>query len=143
MTPLLQNQALDLLELADVAAGSLAGAELHLYTNNLVFDPTTVVIGDLTEATFNTYAAVALTWDAPSVSDDGHAEIMSQQVTFRPTDALVPEDVYGFYVTDAGGDLIAGGTFDGGPLPMRSTLDVSKMTLVYRFGNIGYVDVVT
>jgi hypothetical protein len=144
MTPCLDTQALQLLELADIAAGSLMGVKLHLYQNNLVFNPDTVVLADLVEATFATYAAVVLTWDTPSVSDDGHPEIHSDRVTWRPTSSATPNDIYGYYITDAASAvLLAGGTFENGPLPMHSTLDAILTTIVYRLGEAGYCSTIS
>jgi len=142
-TPVLYTQAAELLFLADVVAGDLTGALIHLYQNNLVFDPTTVVIGDLVDANYNTYAALVLAWGVPSVSDDGHVETIAAAQVWRPTDALAPNDIYGYYITTAGGVLLMGGFFEGGPFPMNSTLDVITTTVVFRLGQDGYVSVVT
>jgi len=143
MTPFLFNQVLELLALADALAGDFTGSLMKLYTNNLVFDPATVVVGDLTEATFTGYVSQTLVWGVPSVSDDNHVESISGQLTWRPTDAVTPELVYGYYWTTLGGALLGGGYFDEGPLPMQSALDVMKTTLIFRFGNDGYCSVVS
>jgi len=132
MTPFLGTLAFAIAALADAIAGEMDAATLDLYQNNLVFDPDTVVLGDLTVADYSGYAQVDLTWAAPSVSDDGNVETQSNQATFRPTGTVITNQIYGYYVKNAGGDLIGGGTFEGGPLPMESALDVIKLTVVAR-----------
>lgn len=137
------NQAWRLLALTNVLAGIGVGCKLHLFKNNIIFDPSTITLADVTEADFNTYTATTLTWDAPSVSDDGHEEVHSNRVTERPTDAVKPCDAYGFTVQSGAGVLYGGGTFDVGPLPMHVTLDSSMLTLVLRLDGSGYVSVIS
>jgi len=137
------NQAFELLALADVIAGALTGAEVHLYQNNVIFNPDTTVIGDLTEATYVGYVAQAVVWGVASVSDDGHVESIAVSLIFRPTNGVTPNDIYGYYIDDGAGVLLGGGSFDGAPLPMHSALDVITMTVVYRLVDEGYVSVVS
>lgn len=145
MTPELETQALELaiLDAITAADAPLDAAVLHLYKNNLVFDPATVVIGDLETASYTGFTTPTLVWDVASVSDDGHAEVMAAQATFRPTSSVATNDIYGYYVVNAGGDLLFGGTFEGGPLPMNGVNDVIKLTVVYRLGSEGYASVVS
>lgn len=146
MTPCLLNEAFELLALADMIAGSsLTGTLLCLYSNNLVFDPDTVVLGDLTECTFAGYTpgGTALVFATPSVSDDGHVESAAAQQVVRAADAVTPEDAYGYFILSAGGALLGGGTFDGGPLPFRTALDQAGFTLVIRPDGTGYCSVVS
>jgi Tfp pilus assembly major pilin PilA len=144
MTPVLMDQAFDLLAMADLIAGVLTGVKIHLYQNNTTYNPNVTTLLDLTEATYTGYAPVTLTWDAASVSDDGNVETHSNRVTWRPTDGVTPNDIYGYYITDtAGTALLGGGRFDGAPLPMHGALDVILTTVVFRFGNQGYVSLVS
>lgn len=146
MTPVLMNQAFELLALADMIAGdSLTGALLHLYSNNVAFSPDNTVIGDLTECTFAGYTpgGEALVFAAPSVSDDGFVESAAAQIVFRATNAVTPETAHGFYLTEAGGDLIGGGTFTAPGLPFLSALDQSGLTIVIRPDGTGYCDIVS
>ena len=146
MTPVLLNQTFQKLALADMIAGdSLTGAKLHLYSNNVVFDPDTTLLGGLTESAFAGYAAggVALVFAAPSVSDDLHVESAAAQIVFRSTNAVTPEDAYGYFITEAGGGLIGGGTFDDGFLPFRSADDMAGLTIVIRPDGTGYCSVVS
>jgi len=143
MTPLLLNQASFISALTDAIAGFLAGAEIHLYKNNLVFDPATTEIGDLVEADYAGYAAVVVTWGAASVSDAGDVETIGSAQTWRPTNSVTPNDIYGFFIDDGAGVLLAGGYFDGAPLPMNSALDVIRTSPVLRLDNTGYVSTVS
>lgn len=145
MNPLLTNQKFELLTLENiiVTPGPLFEAVLDLYQTGPVFDPATCVFTDFTLCDYAGYAQVELAWDDPSVSDDGHVETHSNQATFRPTDATDPETAIGYLVRDAAGNLIAGGTFENGPLPLQSALDVIKMTLVFRLDGEGLVSVVS
>lgn len=143
MTPVLLTQITQITALADAIAGGLAGAEIHLFQNNIVFDPSTVLIGDLTEATYVGYAAIALTFGVPSVSDDGAVESICTAQVWRPTNGVTPNDIYGFYIDDGAGVLLAGGTFDTGPLPMNSALDVINTVVRFRLDSTGMVSIVT
>jgi len=116
MTPVLMNQAFELLALADMIAGtSLTGSLLCLYSNNVAFNPDTTVIGDLVECTFAGYTpgGEALVFADPSVSDDGFVESAAAQIVFRATDAVTPETARGYFITNAGGDLLGAGSVLG------------------------------
>jgi len=143
MTPVLLTQAAMIAALTDYIAGGLAGAEIHLFQNNLVFDPATTEIGDLDEATYVGYLAIALVFGVPSVSDDGNVESICTAQVWRPTNAVTPNDIYGFFIDDGAGVLLAGGYFDGAPLPMNSALDVIRTSPVLRLDNTGYVSTVS
>jgi len=143
MTPVLLTQAAQLAALTDYIAGGLAGAEIHLFQNNIIFDPSTVVIGDLDEATYVGYLAIALVFGTPSVSDDGNVESICTAQVWRPTNAVTPNDIYGFFIDDGAGLLLAGGTFDEGPYPMNSALDVINTVVRFRMDSTGSVSVVS
>jgi len=143
MTPVLLTQISQITALADYIAGGLAGAEIHLFQNNIVFDPSTVEIGDLTEATYVGYAAIALTFGVPSVSDDGNVESICTAQVWRPTNSVTPNTIYGFFIDDGAGVLLAGGTFDTGGLPMNSALDVINTVVRFRMDSTGMVSIVT
>lgn len=137
------NQAWKGLALIDVMAGVGVGMRLKGFQNNIVFNPDTVVLADLTESTFHTYAFTTLTWDVPSISDSGSYEVHSNRVTERPTDAVVPQDMFGYFLTSAAGVLYGGGTFDVGGLPMDSALDSAMLTVVFRLDGTGYVSLIS
>lgn len=119
------TQVLNLAIAADIVTavtGALIGAEVELFTDDVL--PTSMsVLADFTLATYDGYAAEAVTWLAPSVSDDGKVEIVGTVGEFRPTGATTPNDIFGFLITDGGGNLLYGGRFPDAPLPMNTTLD--------------------
>jgi len=143
MTPVLLMQQAIIDALADYIAGGLTGAEIHLFQNNLVFDPATTEITDLVEATYGGYAALALTFGVPSVSDDGNVESICTAQVWRPTNSTTPNTIYGYFIDDGAGVLLAGGTFDTGGLPMNSALDVINTVVRFRLDSTGSVSIVS
>lgn len=143
MTPTLLMRQLLITATANAIAGALTGSEIHLFQNSIVFNPDTTLIGDLVEADYDGYAALALTWGAASVSDDGHVETIASAQTWRPTGGTTPNQIYGFYIDDGAGVLLAGGTFDEGPYPMNTALDVMRQTVVLRLDGTGYSTIVS
>ena len=114
---------------------------LKLYTNNV-----TPAEGDTastyTEAAGSGYAAKSLaraTWNAASTAAGVTTKSYPAQA-FNFTGAIT---IYGYFIVDAGGNLLGGGNFDGSPLPMNSALDVILTTLTLRLSPDGYVSVVS
>lgn len=79
---------------------------MGLYTNN--YTPLeTSVIGDFTEATFGGYSRVAVdAWGAAFWSSGGWAESDAALATFTATGAGLPVTVYGYFLLDAGGNVV-------------------------------------
>ena len=127
-------------DIITAVTGALIGAEVELYTNDVLPVPTSV-IGDFDLATYTGYAAEAVAWLAPAISDSGEVEVVGIVGEFRPTNSAVPNDVYGFILTDGAGVLLGGGRFTDGPLPMNSALDQIIITPRVRplVGGIGEV----
>lgn len=88
----------------------------HLFQNNLT--PTAASrIGDFTESTFPGYASEATPiWSAPALVG-GVAETTSAQITFSCTGGG-GQNVYGYYVTDAGNTLVYSERYAGAPVNM-------------------------
>lgn len=123
------------------AEGLLDGAELALYQNDL--SPTAVtVIGDIDEADFSGYAREAITWGDPSISEDGHIEMIGVAGEFRPTASTVQNDIYGGYILTDGGALFAAGRIDDAPEHMGSTSNVMLLTVRVRLDPLGVPTVV-
>lgn len=94
-----QGSALALL--ADLIAGKLAAATLHLFVNDITPNRFTAV-ADLTEATFTGGAAKTLgTWGEPFVTDAGEAAAFPPSVQWNWS-AGDEEIVYGVYLLSAG-----------------------------------------
>lgn len=118
---------------ADIA-GPLLAAKLGLYQTLIDVGPSNV-LADFTSAiaTFAGYATATLTWGAASISDSGIVESLSASVTFRPTNGVTPNVIYGCWIMDsASAKLYFAGQFDGAPLPMQRALDVIRVTVRYR-----------
>jgi len=78
---------------------------IHLFSNNVTVSDTTV-IANLTECTFGGYAAQTIgPWTAPASDGGNGAYTQAPLVTWTPTGSGLPQNVYGYYVTDAGGNL--------------------------------------
>lgn len=102
------------------------GYTLRLFTNN--YTPvTTSVVGNFTEATFTSYAAVALSgWTAAAVT--AHvASTTANPITFTASGAY--QSIYGWYVTDGAGDYVCGGRDAAAPVVMSATVNSYQVTL--------------
>lgn len=94
---------------------------LHLYQNN--YTPLgTSVAGDFTEATFDGYAAQNLTTFAAAFLNGANlGETDAGLYTFTQTGVVVTNNIYGYYVTTAGGVLAFGERNAGAPVSMSTT----------------------
>jgi hypothetical protein len=116
------------------AAGYLDLATVNLFQSPLVINEgLTVAACHAAVATYTGYAAVVITWATPSVARDGSVEVISQAITFRPTDAVTPNVIYGVFILDTTGDfLYFAGNFDNAPLPMQNADQLIRCTVRYR-----------
>lgn len=123
-----------LLRAADSIAASLLAAKLGLYQTLIDIAPDTpLATFTAAIATYAGYATATLTWGTPSVADDGTVESLSASVTFRPTDAVTPNAIYGLWIMDSTSTfLLFAGQFDGAPLPMQSALQIIRLTVRFR-----------
>lgn len=129
------TQGLQLGILADATTavtGTLLNTNvIDLFQNDIPFAPGNV-IGDYDLADYTGYAAEAITWSAATLSDDGQVETVGVTGEFRPTDGVTPNQIYGWLLRNAGGDILGGGNFNP-PLPMVSALDAILLTPRVRF----------
>lgn len=87
-------------------AGRLNGVKVHLFQNNIVPTPATILT-DLVEATFDGYAAsAAVTWGSVVVDPAGNAVVYGDAKTFTMTGSTTPNTVYGYYVTNSAGSTL-------------------------------------
>lgn len=107
-----------LLIMEAIRTGLLMGCDLRCYSNN--HTPTDADdVTDYTECTFPGYADVPLnSWTSPTINVDGKAEISMTEQLFTAGSIVTPENIYGIYVTDAGGDLVYAERDPGGPVSM-------------------------
>jgi hypothetical protein len=134
MAVLFEFQVSQLARGGDDIAGILTGALVGLYQAAIdINSSNTLATFTGVVATYNTYAAQAITWDAGSVAQDGTVEFVGAALTFRPTDAVTPNQIWGLYITDTtAAFLLFAGQFDGAPLPMVSTLNQIIIHVRYR-----------
>lgn len=145
MDPLVFNQAYALALLAALVAedGLLDGAVCALGQADIVPTPATP-LASYTIATYTGYGTEAITWLAPSVSDDGTPEVVGTVGEFRPTGTTVGNQIYTLQITNTGGTvLLAAARFTLAPVPMVSTLDSILPTIRIRATPAGLVAVVT
>lgn len=138
-----RTEAFDLAVLDEITAASTAHAgfflasKVGLFANNITPNRTTP-LGDLTQCSYTGYALQGLTFTAPVIPAVGGPKLVSNTVTFRPTDALGSSTVtYGCFVTDtAGTTMYFNGRFDPAPLPLGVDTDEVKLAIeVYADGS--------
>lgn len=85
------------------------------------------------EADYDGYGAETVTFNAPSVADDGTVEVIGIIPEFRPTGSTTPNTVFNFFGVAVGDSSLAlMGRFDGEGIPMGETTDAIVLTLRYR-----------
>jgi hypothetical protein len=115
------------------ATGPLVGAVVRLFQANITPDKeTSLATLNADSCTFVGYAEKAITWQLPSIADDGAVEVVGTTTQFRPTNSVTPNSAYGAYIVSAAGDLAFAGRFDGAPLPMADAQDQITVTVRYR-----------
>lgn len=116
------------------AAGPLNAATIGLYAGtDLDLLPTlplaTIVAA---EATYDGYARQVVTWLAPSRSDAGAIEVLSNPNIFRPTDAVISNNVFGVFVICPGSTSpFFCGRLDDAPKSLQDTHSVLVVTLAW------------
>lgn len=145
MTPLVGMNALSFAALLALTTtdGPLDGAKLELYQNNLDPSPTDV-IGDYTIADYTGHAVKTITWLAPSISDDGIAEVVGTAAEFRPTGTTIMNTIFGVMLEDGAGALMGASKLSNAGLPMQSALNSILLTVRIRLNPLfGYVVLVS
>lgn len=123
-----------LLLLENMRAGELALSALHLFQNDITPGPFTA-IGDLTEADYSGYLAIpALAFGAVYVSGDGGAKTTLPSQQFDHSGGIVANDIYGWYLTDAGGALLMAQRFDDAPIEMSTASHSIIVLLTLGYG---------
>lgn len=99
--------------IASTLGGGMGGTYPTVHLFKTAVTPTNVSVpGDFVEADYNGYAAVVLThWNAAYWQSQGAAVTYSNQILFQPTDGLVTNTVYGYWLEVAGGDYLGAERF--------------------------------
>jgi len=106
-----------------------------LFKNDLTPDNDTV-LGDVTAADFTGYAAVALVEDGPAAIDGSdRAYQLFEEVEFTFSTGTTPQDVYGWYIFDTTGNLIAIERFASPPWTMDDSRPIIQITPLVRLRN--------
>lgn len=97
---------------------------IHLYQSAFTFGPlSTLAELDAIESTFGGYAVSAtIVWGTTFLDASFNAVTLGALKQFLCTDAVTPQDAFGYYL-EAGGVLVGGEAFDT-PLPARKNLDM-------------------
>lgn len=132
------KQLLTLLQAA-IFKTAAATTEMRLYQNN--FTPGTgTLTGDFTEANFDGYASITVAAYNPVALDPVSGDYFISNATplvFTDTGNTTPNTIYGWYLTDAGGETIDCGRFDA-PVVMDANLKTIELFLkIYLGGTIG------
>lgn len=126
---------LSTLDLLTALGGTLNAVFCGLYTARAVPITPTILIADLTQATYTGYARQAITpWTSAYLSSTGLIIIDGPGLHFVPTDAVTPNTIMGWFIASlaAGGILLAIEEL-ATPVPLL-TAD-STLTIVPRYGH--------
>jgi hypothetical protein len=123
--------------LTGLAAGEYKTLKMMLFKNDYTPTPLTG-IGDLTEADFGGYALMsALDFGAPFQNPDGYPEMDLPSQQWNSDGTAPSNNVYGYYVTTAGGDLLYAERFADAPIPMIDATNGIVVLSRFVLRNIG------
>lgn len=78
--------------------GVLDTAKIHLFKNDILPGPGTLV-SQLDEADYTGYAAsAAINWGAPFINANGQGEVVGPGHQFQPTGTAVANTIYGYWI---------------------------------------------
>lgn len=107
-----------LIALLDADVSMFNDMTLRLYQND--YTPLdTSDVSDFTEATFSGYAAIATNaWGGAFLNASNITEIDETLRTFTHNGGGTNNNIYGYYLTDAGGNLTYAERYSGAPVAM-------------------------
>jgi len=145
MAEIFTNQTFDL-AVAGVISGDdtattalLGSGSVGLVNSDTLTLGRETVIGDLVdnEGGYTGYARQAVTWNEPSVADDGTVEVVGTVPEFRPTGTSTVS-MYGLFVTGVDSVTLVGcGPLDGAPVPMGDIFAALVVTIRFRPSSSG------
>lgn len=129
----------------DTIAGYLTSLQGDLYQSPIDVDMNTPLSAFTSAvANYDGYAQKTVTWQAPSISDDGHVEVIGAFSSWRMTTENVDNSIFGIYLTgNVDNDLLFAAAFDPGPLPMESNMDQILTTIRYRPGPPSSIEIIS
>lgn len=109
---------------------------LKLFKNNPVITAASVA-GDFTEAAFGGYGSAGIAGTGSvTLNGSNEAQLVFPTVTFTATGGGLPEDIYGYYVLDTGGNLLWAETDPTGPITVSTAGDAVTVDLVITMTNL-------
>jgi hypothetical protein len=99
----------------------------------------------ITEADFDGYARLALTWKGPYIDPAGAAKIQADGNYFACTDATKPNQITSMFVADAltAGNLLFSEVLPGGPIWMNALGNAFSLSVLFQLPvGVNYGDVV-
>lgn len=117
--------------LATVAGAMVLPLSMHLYQND--YTPTTTdTLANYTEATYDGYAAQVMVWASATIPTPGSGALTTWiPLLWTPTGSITPNDIYGYYVTDAAGTLMWAERAPSPPVALNSMLTTLPITPRY------------
>lgn len=107
----------------DPAAGLFNGALIKLFQNDITPTKATA-LADLHVATFTGYAnSSAVVWGAPLTDENGVTTVTGGSKQFTASDGVVPNTIYGWYATNAGGSVLLFSCRYDEPIEINSAAD--------------------
>lgn len=109
---------------------------LHLYDNDHV-PVKSDSLSAFHEAAFTGYGSVLLTgWSYPAINAAGKAEVKATEAVFtitsNPTSTV---NIYGWYITEAGGNVVAAEKFASAPIALTASGQQIKITIYGELSN--------
>lgn len=101
---------------AMVAATPWPTAKMHLFQNNHV-PSNGDTVADYTEANYDGYASQTLGAPGAAATVGGRSTITWPALTFTKAAGVATNLIYGYYITNAAGDLLAAELDPNGPVP--------------------------
>lgn len=109
------------------AVGPLDGTKIGLFTAVAGGLTPDTVIADLTLATYTGYAAQAMTWSAVFADPDGSFATDSGLHVFQPTDAVTPNVVSGYHVTNTAGTVLLFAEMFAAPISLPNAFSAVRI----------------
>lgn len=106
-----------------ILAAAMAGVGVWtLHLAKATFDPEEEMLpGDFTEADYTGYAPLELTFDELAAGNPGGRAVANfLELLFSCGGPETPNDIYGYWVEDIEGDVVAVEKFAGSPKPMKT-----------------------
>lgn len=104
--------------------GAANGAKVGLFKNDFVPEPTTI-LADLVQADFVGYAlSSVVVWGEIGVDVNGRAIVFAPSKEFSPTDATVPNTIFGYFLVNGAGTVLLSAVRFDESVPLVLATDV-------------------